>query len=80
MYTHAYIYIYILVCLRKEDLEIEKQSNNEIENNYKENINQISDEEEILDILPKFATSNIPNLVANYESVSEESKYKKYFI
>lgn len=63
-------------------MEIEKQSNNEnIENNYKENqINQISDEEEILDILPKFATSNVPNLVANYESVSEESKYKKYFI
>lgn len=75
------MYIYFLVCLKKEDLEIEKQSNNEIENNYKENqINQISDEEEILDILPKFATSNVPNLVANYESVSEESKYKKYFI
>ncbi|XP_031365409.1 putative uncharacterized protein DDB_G0274405 isoform X1 [Apis dorsata] len=61
------------LCLRKEDLEIEKQSNNEIENNYKENINQISDEEEILDVLPKFTISNVPNLVANYESVSEES-------
>ncbi|OAD62365.1 Nuclear fragile X mental retardation-interacting protein 1 [Eufriesea mexicana] len=61
--------------LNKDDLQRDDQSNNEIESDCEKNINHISDEEETLSILPKFtvATCSIPNLVANYESVSEES-------
>lgn len=58
-------------------MQTEDQSNNDIKDDYKENNNYISDEEEILVALPKFtiATCSIPNLVADYGSASEESRY-----
>ncbi|KOC66167.1 Nuclear fragile X mental retardation-interacting protein 1 [Habropoda laboriosa] len=61
--------------LKNENLHIENQSTNETENYYEESINHISDEEEIPVALPKFAvaTSNVVNLVANYESSVEDN-------
>lgn len=66
-------------------METEDQSNNDIKDDYKENNNYISDEEETLITLPKFTiatcSSNcstqlvVPNLVADYGSASEESRY-----
>ena len=55
---------------------MEDQLKDEIENDCKENINCISDEEET-DTMPKstIAACSIPNLVADYGSSSEESKY-----
>ncbi|XP_012146701.1 FMR1-interacting protein NUFIP1 [Megachile rotundata] len=61
--------------LRNTDLQVESQTNEIIENVNEENINYISDEEEIpaLSAQPVAPTFSLPNLVANYESSSEES-------
>ncbi|XP_076767157.1 FMR1-interacting protein NUFIP1 [Xylocopa sonorina] len=58
--------------LQEETLQTDNQSNKEIVNDDEENINHISDEEEIPIILPKFIC-NTPSLVANYGSASEDS-------
>ncbi|XP_076621116.1 FMR1-interacting protein NUFIP1 [Colletes latitarsis] len=66
--------------LREADLQEEDQCDNEIIKNANanaENINFISDEEEVSDTLAKpviTTTSCIPSLVANYGSSSEESE------
>ena len=61
--------------LRDTNLQIESKTDETIENVPEENINYISDEEEIPTTSSESVTTtlNMPNLVANYESSSEES-------